>query len=180
MEGIVFFWKFQPPIATDFLLILLLLLLGSLVRSLFPLVRVWLWDVPRSLVSAIKEKVETPDSAYAKLQSAEEAFTKLHESTVADVKLMRFICSVMVVLSLMMVGVSAPAVSDDIARLTRFDGSFTLQRAVWLLELLALGLTHCTPLYAVTHALEYLLQRRKIKWRRFLVDAKRVLPVAKL
>src|ERR1700733_2931363 len=105
-DDVAFFWGGQPDIAREFLRILLLLLLASLVRSIFPLVRILLGGVPRSLISAIKETVEAPDAAYANLRSAEEAFAKLREYTVADVKLLRFISSVMIMLSLMMIGLS--------------------------------------------------------------------------
>ncbi len=180
MEGIVSFWKVQPDIVRDFLRILLLLLLASLARSIFPLVRVLLGGIPRSLVSAFRGTVEAPAAAYANLQSAEEGFAKLRESTVGDVKLLRFICSVTIVLSLTMIWFSASAVYEDLARITRLEGGYTLHCAIRLLELLGFGLTHCAILYAVTNALEYLLQRREIEWRRFLEDAKRALAVAKI
>ena len=65
--------------------------------------RIFLGGVPRSLVSEIKGKAEVPDAAYANLRSPEETFAKLRESTVADIKLLRFISSVMIALSLMMI-----------------------------------------------------------------------------
>ena len=55
----------------------------------------------------------------------------------------------------------------------------TLLAAVQLLELFGIGLTLSTALCAATTALEWLLQRRKIKWQRFLVEATQALAVAK-
>ena len=55
MEDIAFFWRAQPDIARDFLRILVLLFVGSVVRSIFPLVLICRGGVPPSLVSAIKE-----------------------------------------------------------------------------------------------------------------------------
>jgi len=176
MEDIAYFWGGQPDIARDFLRVLVFFLLAALIRSLFPLARILRRSVPHSLVLAMKKKAEAPDAAYTNVQAAEEAFTKLHESVVADAKLIRFIGSLMIVSALAMVWFSASAVAADIARLTRFDGSYTLHVAVHLLQLLGVGLALCTPLYAVANALEYLLQRRKIQWRRVLADARRMVP----
>jgi hypothetical protein len=86
----------------------------------------------------------------------------------------------MIVLSLMMVGCAASRVYHDCLRAPRLnDVQCTLLAAVQLLELLGVGLTLCATLYAAASSLEYLLQRRKAKWRNFLVDAKHALSVTK-
>lgn len=180
MEDIAFFWRAQPDIARDFLRILVLLFVGSMVRSIFPLVLICRRGVPPSLVSAIKGKIEAPGIVQASLESAEEAFTNLNESIMADIRLMRLICTLMVVLSLIMVGCVVSRVYHNCLIAPRLDDvQCTLLATVQLLELLGVGLTLCTTLHAATNALEYVLQRRKVKWHRFLVDAKRALSVAK-
>ena len=83
-------------------------------------VNIRLWEnlsevVPTSLVSAIRGKIEKPDSGHAGLQTAEGAFTELNELTVADIKLMRLVCTLLLLLSLVMVGCAVSPVYEGIS-----------------------------------------------------------------
>jgi hypothetical protein len=178
MEDIAFFWAGQPAMARRFVGILVLLFLVSLARLIFPFGRMCRRVVPTSLVSAIQGKVEEPDAVHAGLQTAEDAFAKLYEMTVADIRLMRLMCTLLILLSLVMVGCAASPVYEGYQHSSHLNSvEMTLLAAVQLLELFGIGLTLSTALCVATNALAWMLQKRKIKWHRFVVDAKHALSV---
>lgn len=172
MDDIAFSWAGQPDIARDFLRILFLLFLLSIGYLANRLIRIRRGNSIRPVVPA---KDEAPDAVYTHLRAAKDTFSRLDETTEADIRLMKLACVLLVLLSLAMVGCSASSVYHEYLSLPRLQyGEIILLSAVQLLELLGVGLTLSTALYAATIASEWLLQRRKVKLRQLVLEAERV------
>ena len=78
-----------------------------------------------------------------------------------------------------MVGCAASPVYREYIASSHIDVDWSiLLTTLQLLELFGIGLTLTAILHAATNALDYQLQRREMKWYRFLVNANRALTTA--
>jgi len=104
----------------------------------------------------------------SKLRTTEKLFLYQWETVLANLYFARGMCSLILLISLMMIGFSAGTVFE------LHSGQYTigwpwhvLLTFIGMCELLALGLSLCLPIYLITTVLEWRLRIRKARWQSF-------------